>query len=52
MLAQRIATALVLLALLLPALWASSPWPFQGLFAINCHTEKCLCNASGIFRML
>jgi phosphatidate cytidylyltransferase len=31
MLAQRIATALVLLALLLPALWASSPWPFQGL---------------------
>ena len=31
MLAQRIATALVLLALLLPALWSASPWPFQGL---------------------
>ncbi|MEO7246171.1 MAG: phosphatidate cytidylyltransferase [Rubrivivax sp.] len=31
MLAQRIATALVLLALLVPALWSSSPWPFQGL---------------------
>jgi phosphatidate cytidylyltransferase len=30
MLAQRIATAAVLLALLLPALWATSPWPFQG----------------------
>jgi len=28
MLAQRIATALVLLALLLPTLWWSSPWPF------------------------
>lgn len=29
MLAQRIATALVLLALLLPALWAEASWPFQ-----------------------
>ncbi|HET9206395.1 MAG TPA: phosphatidate cytidylyltransferase [Burkholderiaceae bacterium] len=28
MLAQRIMTALVLLALLLPTLWWSSPWPF------------------------
>jgi phosphatidate cytidylyltransferase len=28
MLIQRIITALVLLALLLPALLASSPWPF------------------------
>lgn len=31
MLAQRIATALVLVALLLLTLWASSPWPFVGL---------------------
>jgi len=31
MLAQRIMTALVLLALLLPTLWWSSPWPFVGL---------------------
>jgi len=28
MLAQRIMTALVLLALLLPTLWVSNPWPF------------------------
>jgi len=28
MLAQRIMTALVLLALLLPTLWVTSPWPF------------------------
>ena len=31
MLLQRILTAIVLLALLLPALFASSPWPFAGL---------------------
>lgn len=31
MLGQRIVTALVLLALLLPALFASVPWPFQAL---------------------
>jgi|SRR5688572_1777610 len=31
MLAQRIMTALVLLALLLPTLWWSSPWPFVAL---------------------
>jgi phosphatidate cytidylyltransferase len=31
MLAQRILTALVLLALLLPTLWFSNPWPFVGL---------------------
>lgn len=31
MLGQRIVTALVLLALLLPALWAEAAWPFQWL---------------------
>ena len=31
MLGQRIITALVLLAFLLPALFAASPWPFTGL---------------------
>ncbi len=31
MLAQRVVTAVVLLALLIPALLASSPWPFAGL---------------------
>ena len=33
MLKQRIATALVLLALLLAALWAPGPWPFA-LFSL------------------
>ena len=31
MLGQRIRTAVVLLALFLPALFASTPWPFWGL---------------------
>lgn len=31
MLKQRVVTAVVLLALLLPALFAASPWPFMGL---------------------
>jgi phosphatidate cytidylyltransferase len=31
MLGQRVVTAVVLLALLLPALFAASPWPFAGL---------------------
>src|SRR5262245_63313765 len=31
MLAQRIATAVVLLALWLPTLWMANPWPFIGL---------------------
>ncbi|MDH4050660.1 MAG: phosphatidate cytidylyltransferase [Rubrivivax sp.] len=31
MLGQRIVTALVLLAMLIPALWASVAWPFQAL---------------------
>lgn len=34
MLKQRIITALVLLALLLPALFASNPWPFMGLTVV------------------
>ena len=34
MLAQRVATALVLLGLLLPALLADRPWPFQALTLI------------------
>ena len=31
MLGQRIVTALLLLALLLPTLWIDSPWPFIAL---------------------
>jgi phosphatidate cytidylyltransferase len=34
MLAQRVATALVLLALWLPTLWMHSPWPFMALTLI------------------
>jgi len=34
MLAQRVATALVLLALWLPPLWMHDPWPFMGLTLI------------------
>ena len=34
MLAQRVATALVLLALWLPTLWMHDPWPFMGLTLI------------------
>ena len=34
MLKQRVITALVLLALLLPALFASNPWPFMGLTVV------------------
>jgi phosphatidate cytidylyltransferase len=34
MLAQRVITALVLLALLLPALFAPSPWPFAALTGV------------------
>ena len=34
MLKQRVITALVLLALLLPALFAASPWPFMGLTVV------------------
>lgn len=34
MLKQRMITALVLLALLLPALFASNPWPFMGLTVV------------------
>ncbi len=34
MLKQRVITALALLALLLPALFASNPWPFMGLTVV------------------
>ncbi len=34
MLKQRIITALVLLALLLPALFATNPWPFMALTVV------------------
>lgn len=35
MLKQRVLTALVLLALLLPTLWAHSAWPFMGFVSIT-----------------
>jgi len=38
MLAQRVATALVLLALWLPTLWMQSPWPFMVLTLILIST--------------
>jgi phosphatidate cytidylyltransferase len=34
MLKQRVITALILLALLLPALFATNPWPFMGLTVV------------------
>jgi phosphatidate cytidylyltransferase len=34
MLKQRVITALILLALLLPALFATNPWPFMGLIVV------------------
>jgi len=34
MLKQRVITALILLALLLPALFATNPWPFMGLVGV------------------
>ena len=39
MLGQRVITALVLLALLLPALFAANPWPFVGLMTTSGSTS-------------
>ena len=47
MLKQRVITALALLALLLPALFAANPWPFMALTLVLALAQKLLPRGAG-----